>query len=139
MYRLCLLEDTKETHYYTLENDVVKQNNKIYIPLDSVKIAANCRVLINKNNSKSCHNLEESIINATKMYVTNNKYELGFSCNDTKSLKIQDLVNSGDLKISDGELTNPVDNSSISLENTINIKYNCNTKEFTYEFSLNCE
>ena len=102
-------------------------------------LVPNVIVLINKNNIKSCHNLEDSIINATKMYVTNNKYELGFSCNETKSLKIQDLVNSGDLKISDNKLTNPVDNSSISLENTINIKYNCNNKEFTYEFSLNCE
>ena len=86
-------------------------------------LVPNVIVLINKNNIKSCHNLEDSIINATKMYVTNNKYELGFSCNETKSLKIQDLVNSGDLKISDNKLTNPVDNSSISLENTINIKY----------------
>ena len=102
-------------------------------------LVPNVIVLINKNNIKSCHNLEESIKNATKMYVTNNKYELGFNCNEIKSLKIQDLVNSGDLKIPDGELTNPVDNSSISLENTINIKYNCNNKEFTYEFSLNCE
>ena len=102
-------------------------------------LVPNVIVLINKNNIKSCHNLEESIKNATKMYVTNNKYELGFSCNETKSLKIQDLVNSGDLKISDNKLTNPVDNSSISLENTINITYNCNNKEFTYEFSLNCE
>lgn len=102
-------------------------------------LVPNVIILINKNNTKSCHNLEDSIINSAKMYVASNKYELGFSCNETKSLKIQDLVNSGDLKISDGELTNPVDNSSISLENTINIKYNCNNKEFTYEFSLNCE
>ena len=102
-------------------------------------LVPNVIVLINKNNIKSCNNLEESIKNATKMYVTNNKSELGFSCNETKSLKIQDLVNSGDLKISDNKLTNPVDNSSISLENTINITYNCNNKEFTYEFSLNCE
>lgn len=102
-------------------------------------LVPNVIVLINKNNIKSCHNLEDSIINSAKMYVVSNKYELGFSCNETKSLKIQDLVNSGDLKISDNKLTNPVDNSSISLENTINIKYNCNNKEFTYEFSLNCE
>ena len=102
-------------------------------------LVPNVIVLINKNNIKSCHNLEDSIINATKMYVTSNKYELGFNCSETKSLKIQDLVNSGYLKISDNKLTNPVDDSSISLENTINIKYNCNNKEFTYEFSLNCE
>ena len=85
-------------------------------------LVPNVIILINKNNTKSCHNLEDSIINSAKMYVASNKYELGFSCNEIKSLKIQDLVNSGDLKISDGELTNPVDNSSISLENTINIK-----------------
>ena len=55
---------------------------------------------VNKNNIKSCHNLEDSIINATKMYVTNNKYELGFSCSGSKDVSIQTLLDSGDLKLS---------------------------------------
>ena len=108
-------------------------------------LVPNVIVLINKNNTKSCHNLEDSIINATKMYVTNNKYELGFSCPSTDStsninVSIQTLLDSGDLKLSTDKLTNPKDDSEIKPDNTsVKVTYDCNTKEFTYEFSLNCE
>ena len=106
-------------------------------------LVPNVIVLINKNNIKSCHNLEESIINATKMYVTNNKYELGFSCPSTdstsKDVSIQTLLDSGDLKLSTDKLTNPKDDSEIPLDTSVKVTYDCKTKEFTYEFSLNCE
>ena len=107
-------------------------------------LVPNVIVLINKNNIKSCHNLEESIKNATKMYVTNNKYELGFSCPSTdstsKDVSIQTLLDSGALKLSTDKLTNPKDDSEIKPDNTsVKVTYDCNTKEFTYEFSLNCE
>ena len=102
-------------------------------------LVPNVIVLINKNNIKSCHNLEESIKNATKMYVTNNKYELGFSCSGSKDVSIQTLLDSGDLKLSTDNLTNPKDDSEIKPDNTsVKVTYDCNTKEFTYEFSLNC-
>lgn len=99
-------------------------------------LVPNVIVLINKNNIKSCHNLEDSIINSAKMYVVSNKYELGFSCNETKSLKIQDLVNSGDLKLSTDKLTNPKDDSEIPLNTSVKVTYDCNTKKFTYDFSI---
>lgn len=100
--------------------------------------------LINKNNIKSCQNLEASIKNAAKAYVTNNKYQLGFNCNtsektSTVTISIQNLIDSGDLKLSNNELVNPKDNSTISLNETVKVTYNCATKEFTYDFTLNCD
>lgn len=95
--------------------------------------------LINKNNIKSCQNLEASIKNAAKVYVTNNKYQLGFSCDTEKEIKIQDLIDSGDLKLTDNKLVNPKDNSTILLNETVKVTYNCTTKNFTYDFTLNCD
>ena len=96
--------------------------------------------LINKNNIKSCQNLEASIKNATKVYVTNNKYQLGFSCGTEKEIKIQDLIDSGDLKLTDNKLVNPKNNDTISLNETVvKVTYDCNKKTFTYDFSLTCD
>lgn len=102
-------------------------------------LVPNVIVLINKNNIKSCHNLEESIKNATKMYVTNNKYELGFICSGSKDVSIQTLLDSGDLKLSTDKLTNPKNDSEIPLDTSVKVTYDCKNKEFTYKFSLNCE
>lgn len=94
--------------------------------------------LINKNNIKSCQNLEASIKNAAKVYVANNKYQLGFSCDTAKEIAIQTLVDSGDLKLTDNKLVNPVSGKDIPLNSTIKVTYNCTTKDFGYEFKLNC-
>ncbi|MED9979146.1 MAG: prepilin-type N-terminal cleavage/methylation domain-containing protein [Bacilli bacterium] len=99
--------------------------------------------LINKNNIKSCQNLEASIKNAAKVYVANNKYQLGFNCPDNNStskinVKLQSLVNSGNLKV-EGELTNPVTEGTIDLNSVVEVTYNCKNKDFTYVFSLDCE
>lgn len=96
--------------------------------------------LINKNNIKSCQNLEASIKNAAKVYVTNNKYQLGFSCGTEKEIKIQDLIDSGDLKLTDNKLVNPKNNDTISPNETVvKVTYDCNKKTFTYDFSLTCD
>lgn len=96
--------------------------------------------LINKNNIKSCQNLEASIKNAAKAYVTNNKYQLGFSCGTEKEIKIQDLIDSGDLKLTDNKLVNPKNNDTISPNKTVvKVTYDCNKKTFTYDFSLTCD
>ena len=100
--------------------------------------------LINKNNIKSCHNLEDSIKNAAKVYVTNNKYQLGFSCNASETtsivkIPIQDLIDSGDLKLQNDKLVNPKNNSTISLNEKVKVTYSCTTKIFTYDFTLNCD
>lgn len=100
--------------------------------------------LINKNNIKSCQNLEASIKNAAKVYVTNNKYQLGFNCNtsektSTVTISIQNLIDSGDLKLQNNELVNPKNNEAIQpSEKVVKVTYNCTTKDFTYDFTLNC-
>lgn len=45
-----VLEDTNETEYYTLDNPIIKENGKIYMPIDAVKVAAN--VSYSNNNNK---------------------------------------------------------------------------------------
>ena len=84
--------------------------------------------LINKNNIKSCQNLEDSIKNAAKVYVANN------SCDTAKEITIQTLVDSGDLKLTDNKLVNPVSGKDIPLSSKIKVTYNCTTKDFNYEF-----
>ncbi len=44
-----VLEDTNETEYYTLENPIIKENGKIYMPIDSARVAANVSYSNNKN------------------------------------------------------------------------------------------
>ena len=104
--------------------------------------------LINKNNIKSCQNLKASIENAAKVYVANNKYQLGFSCNVSETtsvpktsivkIPIQDLIDSGDLKLQNDKLVNPKNNSTIKQDEEITITYDCNKKTFTYDFPLIC-
>ena len=99
--------------------------------------------LINKNNIKSCQNLEASIKNAAKVYAANNKYQLGFSCNASETtsivkIPIQDLIDSGDLKLQNDNLVNPKNNSTIKQDKEITVKYDCDKKIFTYDFTLNC-
>lgn len=101
-------------------------------------LVPNVITLINKNNIKSCQNLEASIKNAAKVYITNNKYQLGFSCDTAKEITIQTLVDAGDLKLSDNKLVNPASGENIPLNSTIKVTYNCTTKDFGYEFKLNC-
>lgn len=95
--------------------------------------------LLNKNDVKSCHNLEDSIINATKEYVVNNKYNLNFTCDVAKEISLKALVDSGDLKLSNDKIINPVTDADVSLDTKVKVTYNCTTKEFSYNFSLNCE
>lgn len=44
-----VLEETNETEYYTLENPIIKENGKICMPIDAVKIAANVNYYNNNN------------------------------------------------------------------------------------------
>ncbi len=108
-----------------------------------VILVPNVFVLINKNNEKSCNSLKDNIESAAKIYVTNNKYNLGIKCYDennsddtTLKITLNDLINSGDLTTdSSGKITNPTkkQNSEISLTNIVKVTYNCSTKDFNYE------
>lgn len=101
-------------------------------------LVPNVILLINKNNIKSCQNLENSIKESTKMYVADNKYKLGFECNTAKEISIEELINTSYLKLANDKIINPKDDKDISEKNVIVI-YNCESNDFTYEFTLNCE
>lgn len=97
-------------------------------------LVPNVFVLLNKNNEKSCNSLIDNIESAAKMYVTNNKYDLGFSCGSSQEITLRTLINSGDLKTDNsGKIINPIDNVEIPLETKVVVTYNCSTNTFSYE------
>lgn len=97
-------------------------------------LAPNVFVLLNTSKEKSCKSLITNIESSAKIYVTNNKNDLGFTCSNTKNITFQTLVDSGDLVLdSSGQIKNPLNDNQIALTNTVSVKYNCNTKEFTYK------
>ena len=101
----------------------------------------NVFVLVEKNNVKSCENLIKNIESSTKIYVTNNKYNLGIKCYDknnpedtTLKITLNDLINSGDLTTDgSGKIKNPINDIEIPLTNVVNVTYDCSTNEFNYE------
>lgn len=97
-------------------------------------LVPNVFVMIDKNNVKSCNNLIKNIESAAKIYVNENKYSLGFDCDSKKSITFQTLIDYGTLKTDEsGKIINPVDDDEeISLENVVEVTYNCNTRDFTY-------
>lgn len=100
------------------------------IAILSIILAPNVMVLINKNNERSCEKMIDNIKSAAKMYVNQNKYELGFDCSGTaKEITLQILVDAGYLG---GELVNPINKEEISLDNTVSVTYSCANKGFTY-------
>lgn len=111
----------------------------VIISILSLVLVPNIITFNNKNKIKSCESLEKNIISAAKIYVTNNKYDLGFGCSEAKKIKLKTLVNSGDLS---SPITNPVTGEKLKLEGTdankVEVSYNCDTKTFTYNFTLNC-
>jgi len=107
-------------------------------------LVPNVFVLIDKNNVKSCENLKKNIESSAKVYVTNNKYYLGFGCdetNNTKEITLQELVDSGDLSLnSSGKIINPITDQEILLTTKVEVVYNCLKKEFTYKVNdIKCE
>ena len=111
----------------------------VIISILSLVLVPNIITFNNKNKIKSCESLEKNIISAAKIYVTNNKYDLGFDCSEAKKISLQTLVDSGDLS---SPITNPVTGEKLKLEGTdankVEVTYNCDTKTFTYNFTLNC-
>ena len=100
----------------------------------------NTFAMLEKGNKENCQSLIDSIESSAKMYVMNNKYKLGFECNSPKNIKFKTLVNSGDLALGESnQLINPLTNEEISLENTVEVIFDCDTKEFSYQVNgINC-
>ena len=106
------------------------------IALIFLLLVPNVLIFLNKNNEKSCNNLKENIISSAKLYVTYNKHDLGFTCDNKVNISLETLVKSGDLKLnSDNKIINPIDNSEIPLSTKIEVKYDCNTDTFIYTLS----
>lgn len=105
------------------------------ITIISMILVPNVINMISINKQKSCESLKKNIISATKLYVNENKYDLGFTCDNTKEIPISDLIKAGKL---DGEIKNPINNEDLTTEK-VEVKFNCQTKQFTYNFEYDCK
>ena len=107
------------------------------ITILSLILIPNVMVLINENKKRSCEKMIDNIESAAKMYVNQNKYELGFDCSSiTKEITLKTLVDAGYLG---GELVNPINKEKISLESEVSVTYNCKVKGFEYKVNnINC-
>lgn len=98
-------------------------------------LVPNVLVLIDKNNEKSCNSLKDNIISSAKLYVSENKYQIGFDCsNIPKEVKISELLGYGNLT---GDVINPVTKEDLQ-EEIVKITYDCDKKNFNYDFAIDC-
>lgn len=103
------------------------------IGLLSIILVPNVIGLIEKNKKESCEEVKENIISATKIYVINNKYELGFNCDTAKKIKLADLLLSGDLN---GPVINPITDTEVK-DVYVETTYDCDKKIFVYNLEDN--
>ena len=111
----------------------------VIIVILSLILIPNVMLFINKNDINSCEKLITNIESSAKIYVSENKYTLGFDCdsNATKEIKLQKLVDEGDLS---SPIINPKTKEPIDLNTTIAVTYNCTDKTFTYKVNgIVCE
>lgn len=109
------------------------------IAIISMILIPNVINMISTNKQKSCENLKKNIISATKLYVNENKYDLGFTCDTTKNIPISKLIEAGKLDGDiDGAIKNPINNENLTSK-SVTVKFNCQTKQFTYDFDYNCQ
>lgn len=113
------------------------------IAIISMILVPNVINMISTNKQKSCENLKKNIISATKLYVNENKYDLGFNCDNTieipisntKKISISKLIEAGKI---DGDIKNPINNDDLTNKE-VSVTFNCQTKQFTYDFDYNCQ
>lgn len=109
------------------------------IAIISMILVPNVINMISINKQKSCESLKKNIISATKLYVNENKYDLGFTCDNTKKIPISKLIEAGKLDGDiDGAIKNPINNENLTSK-SVTVKFNCQTKQFTYDFDYNCQ
>ena len=109
------------------------------IAIISMILIPNVINMISTNKQKSCESLKKNIISATKLYVNENKYDLGFTCDNTIKIPISKLIEAGKLDGDiDGAIKNPINNENLTSK-SVTVKFNCQTKQFTYDFDYNCQ
>lgn len=113
------------------------------ITIISMILVPNVINMISTNKQKSCESLKKNIISATKLYVNENKYDLGFTCDNTIEIPISNtikipiskLIETGKI---DGDIKNPINNDDLTNKE-VSVTFNCQTKQFTYDFNYNCQ
>lgn len=110
------------------------------IAIISMILVPNVINMISINKQKSCESLKKNIISATKLYVNENKYDLGFACDNpieihTIEIPISKLIETGKI---DGDIKNPINNDDLTNKE-VSVTFNCQTKQFTYDFNYKCE
>ncbi len=105
------------------------------IAIISMILIPNVVNMISTNKQKSCENVKKNIISATKLYVNENKYDLNFTCDTTKSISISKLIEAGKLS---GDIKDPINNEDLSAQ-SVEVTFNCQTKQFQYVFKYNCQ
>lgn len=111
----------------------------VIIVLLSLILIPNVMLFVSKNNKDMCYKLKDNIESAAKMYVNENKYELGFNCEGNPiEIGLSTLIDAG--KIS-SPVINPVTNKPVPNDYVkVEVKYNCGTKNFTYKVSgIDCK
>ena len=84
----------------------------VIIVLLSLILIPNVMLFVSKNNKDMCYKLKDNIESAAKMYVNENKYELGFNCEGNPiEIGLSTLIDAG--KIS-SPVINPVTNKPVS-------------------------
>lgn len=106
------------------------------ITIISMILVPNVINMISTNKQKSCESLKKNIISATKLYVNENKYDLNFTCNkpqaiSTQAISISKLIEAGKI---DGD----INNDDLKAK-SVTVTFNCQTKQFTYDFDYNCQ
>lgn len=105
------------------------------IAIISMILVPNVINMISINKQKSCESLKKNIISATKLYVNENKYDLSFTCDNTIEIPISKLIEAGKI---DGDIKNPINNDDLTNKE-VSVTFNCQTKQFTYDFDYNCQ
>lgn len=113
------------------------------IAIISMILIPNVINMISTNKQKSCESLKKNIISATKLYVNENKYDLSFTCDNTIEIPISNtikipiskLIETGKI---DGDIKNPINNDDLTNKE-VSVTFNCQTKQFTYDFNYKCE
>lgn len=113
------------------------------IAIISMILVPNVINMISTNKQKSCESLKKNIISATKLYVNENKYDLGFTCDNTIEIPISNTIKISISKLIeagkiDGDIKNPINNDDLTNKE-VSVTFNCQTKQFTYDFNYKCE
>lgn len=113
------------------------------IAIISMILVPNVINMISINKQKSCESLKKNIISATKLYVNENKYDLGFTCDNTIEIPISNTIKISISKLIeagkiDGDIKNPINNDDLTNKE-VSVTFNCQTKQFTYDFDYECK